>query len=51
MKIRMLIVDDEPVICQGLAQTIPWHSLGVEEVAIAFNGKQALKKMAQQPLT
>lgn len=44
MKIRMLIVDDEPVICQGLAQTIPWHSLGVEEVAIAFNGKQALKK-------
>lgn len=49
MKVRMLIVDDEPVICQGLAQTIPWHSLGVEDVDMAFNGNQALRKMEQEP--
>ncbi|WP_054707115.1 response regulator [Bacillus sp. JCM 19041] len=50
MNIRMMIVDDEPVICQGLVQTIPWESLGVEVVDIAFNGKQALQKMEQQPI-
>ncbi|WP_186370663.1 response regulator transcription factor [Shouchella miscanthi] len=49
MSIRMLIVDDEPVICQGLVQTIPWESLGVQEVDMAFNGKQALEKLAHQP--
>ncbi|RQW18703.1 DNA-binding response regulator [Bacillus sp. C1-1] len=48
MSIRMLIVDDEPVICQGLVQTIPWESLGVQEVDMAFNGKQALEKLADQ---
>ncbi|AST97996.1 response regulator transcription factor [Shouchella clausii] len=50
MSIRMLIVDDEPVICQGLVQTIPWESLGVEVVDTAFNGKQALQKLEQQPV-
>ncbi|WP_169871223.1 response regulator transcription factor [Shouchella patagoniensis] len=50
MNIRMLIVDDEPVICQGLVQTIPWESLGVEVVDTAFNGKQALQKLEQQSI-
>ncbi|WP_260681906.1 response regulator transcription factor [Alkalicoccobacillus porphyridii] len=43
----MLIVDDEPVICQGLAQTILWESIGVEVVGVAFNGKQALQKIEE----
>ncbi|MCM2675877.1 response regulator transcription factor [Alkalicoccobacillus plakortidis] len=45
MNMKMLIVDDEPVICQGLAQTIDWQSIGVEVVGVAFNGKQALQKI------
>ncbi|MDQ0206956.1 response regulator transcription factor [Alkalicoccobacillus murimartini] len=47
MNMKMLIVDDEPVICQGLAQTIDWQSIGVEVVGLAFNGRQALQKVEQ----
>lgn len=30
MTIRMLIVDDEPIICQGLRETIAWDTIDVE---------------------
>jgi two-component system response regulator YesN len=43
MELKMLIVDDEPVICQGLRLTIPWHELGVSVVGEAYNGRQALR--------
>lgn len=39
----MLIVDDEPVICQGLHYTIDWADYGVEVVAEAYDGHEALQ--------
>src|SRR5690606_38619948 len=43
MELKMIIVDDEPVICKGLRLTIPWHELGVRVVGEAHNGKQAIR--------
>ncbi|MFB5761789.1 response regulator [Paenibacillus medicaginis] len=40
--IRMLIVDDEPVICQGLRYTIDWGQLGIEVAGEAYDGEEAL---------
>ncbi|MEF2964889.1 response regulator [Paenibacillus sp. M1] len=40
--IKMLIVDDEPVICEGLRCTIDWEALGVKVVGEAYDGLEAL---------
>ncbi|RSL33537.1 response regulator [Salibacterium salarium] len=40
--INMLIVDDEPMICDGLASTISWEEIGVSVIGKAFNGKEAV---------
>lgn len=47
MSIKLLIVDDEPVVSQGLVTTIPWDELGVEIVGVAYNGLQGLACMEQ----
>lgn len=41
--IRMIIVDDEPIICEGLKQTIDWEQLGVEVAGVAWDGESALQ--------
>ncbi|MDO3413280.1 response regulator [Saccharibacillus sp. CPCC 101409] len=41
-EIRLLIVDDEPVICEGLKRTIDWSALGVRVAGIAYDGEEAL---------
>jgi len=48
MKIKMLIVDDEPIISQGLRMTIPWDSHGIEVIGEASDGKQALEILEKQ---
>jgi two-component system response regulator YesN len=48
MIIKMLIVDDEPIICQGLRQTIPWDTIGVEVVGEAYDGVEALQFVTRQ---
>ncbi|GGA24196.1 response regulator transcription factor [Paenibacillus physcomitrellae] len=48
-RIKMLIVDDEPIICKGLRCTIDWEELGVEVIGEAYDGEEALHKMAEQP--
>lgn len=50
MIIKMLIVDDEPVICKGLTTTIPWSDIGVEVVGSACNGKDALSFMYKESI-
>jgi len=40
---RVLIVDDEPIICKGLRDTIEWDSLGLEISGEAHNGAEALE--------
>lgn len=41
--VKMLIVDDEAVICEGLRYTIDWTQLGVEVVGEAYDGFEALR--------
>ncbi|WP_186577867.1 response regulator transcription factor [Aquibacillus kalidii] len=43
--IKMIIVDDEPIICQGLRYTVPWGDYGIEVVDEAYNGEEALEKL------
>lgn len=48
MGIKMLIVDDEPVIGKGLKLTIPWSESNVEVVGIAYDGMEALDFIQQK---
>ncbi|PWU70318.1 response regulator transcription factor [Gracilibacillus dipsosauri] len=45
MTYSMLIVDDEPIISRGLANTIPWHEKGIEVVGTAMDGEDAINKI------
>ena len=40
---RVLLADDEPIICKGLRETIEWDSLGLEISGEAHNGVEALE--------
>ncbi len=40
--LRVLLVDDEPFISQGLSVLIDWEKEGYEIVKVAINGKEAL---------
>lgn len=42
-KVKLLIVDDEAYIRQGIRRAIPWESHGVEVVGEAPNGEEALQ--------
>jgi two-component system response regulator YesN len=42
--IKVMIVDDEPKLREGLRSLIPWERLGYTVVATAANGLQALEK-------
>lgn len=43
---RVCIVDDEPLICKGLRETIEWDSLGLEISGEAHNGSEAMTVIA-----
>lgn len=42
---KMMIIDDEPIIRKGIKESIEWDNYGVEIVAEARNGKNALAKI------
>ena len=44
---KVLIVDDEQIICDGLRAMIPWEEYGFQQPDTASNGAKALEKMAQ----
>lgn len=44
---RVLIVDDEPIICKGLANIINWKSLGCMVCGLATDGKDGIKKIRE----
>jgi|GEM_PF-996872 len=44
---KMIIVDDEPIIIQGLRETISWSTYDIEIVDVASNGREALQKVQQ----
>jgi two-component system, response regulator YesN len=42
---RVLVVDDEPSVLEGLKIMIPWRELGFELCGEAYNGQDALLKL------
>lgn len=42
--IKVLIVDDEPKLREGLKSIVPWNELGYQIVDTAANGNEALEK-------
>ncbi len=40
--LKLVIVDDEPIILRGLVETYDWNSMGFEVVGSATNGEKAL---------
>ena len=45
--LRVMLVDDEPYILQGLQVLIDWESAGFEIVALCHNGKEALQYLKE----
>ncbi len=53
MKYKVVIVDDEEIIAEGLSKVIDWDSLGCQVVATAFDavdGEEAIRKHNPQML-
>ncbi|WP_239614291.1 response regulator transcription factor [Cohnella mopanensis] len=44
---KVLLVDDEPMIREGLKTLIPWEELGFRVIDTAVNGQDALQKCGQ----
>ena len=42
-KFKLVIADDEKIVREGLAQTIPWEEMDIEVVGLASNGIIALE--------
>ncbi|WEK55252.1 MAG: response regulator [Candidatus Cohnella colombiensis] len=47
---RVMIVDDEPFILDGLCDAVDWSSFGLELSARADNGSMALQKLEDIPI-
>lgn len=48
--IRLMVVDDEPMIREGIVNTVDWESLGIRVIATAGNGRDAMAKaLAERP--
>jgi len=47
---KLLIVDDEASVVEGLAHTIPWDRIGIDEVHKAYSGFEALEILQTQPV-
>ncbi|MBT9777774.1 response regulator [Clostridium sp. MCC353] len=45
--LSVMIVDDEPLICKGLAAMIPWEKLGLTSAGHAENGEEALVRIGE----
>ena len=41
--LKLVIVDDEPILLQGLMETYDWKSMGFEVVGTAQSGEQAIR--------
>ena len=39
---KVVIVDDEPIICEGLKVSVPWENYGCKVVGTAGNGEEGL---------
>lgn len=44
--IKLMIVDDEPVIRKGIVTVVDWKALDIQVVAEAANGRDGLSRAA-----
>lgn len=44
---KLLIVDNEPLVCVGVQSMLDWTSLGIEVVGVARNGQHAADMIAE----
>ena len=42
---KVLIVDDEPIICEGLRKSVKWDHYNCEVAGTASNGLEGLEQM------
>ncbi|MBD2871103.1 response regulator [Paenibacillus arenilitoris] len=47
---QLLLVDDEANVVDGLADTLPWHELGIAKVFKAYSGVEALEILKTNPV-
>lgn len=47
---KLLIVDDERIIREGLAKSLDWQSLGIDSVETAPDGKKAYEKIKKDSI-
>lgn len=45
---RILMIDDEPAVLNGLEKAMPWQEYGFEEIVLATSGEEALKIMQEK---
>lgn len=50
MSVKLLVVDDEFIIREGIKTKMDWNRLGVELVAVAENGYEALETLKAGPV-
>ena len=50
MKKRVMLVEDEEFILQGILCIVDWASVGMEVVHTAHNGREALEKFMEDPV-
>lgn len=44
---HVVIVDDEPIIVEGISKLVPWEKYGCRVVACAYNGKEGLETIRE----
>ena len=50
MKYQVLIVDDEEIVCRGMAQFIKWEKCGFEVAGVASGVDEALRMLEKIPI-
>lgn len=48
--LQLLLVDDEPYVVEDLFVTIPWNSLNIEHVHLAYSAMEALDILKKHPI-
>lgn len=43
---KVVLIDDEPIIIEGLKKILDWHALGFEIVAVAYDGVDGFFQIA-----
>lgn len=44
---KVVLIDDEPIIIEGLKKILDWHALGFEIVAVAYDGVDGFSKLLE----